>query len=89
MEEVISRIIEGSLGIVLGFFMVIKSNWIVNNTGRIATAEKYLGNGGTFTFVRIVGIFLMVVFFAHMTGILGYLYLSVAGFFYSFLGAER
>ena len=36
--------------------------------GEIAVAEKYMGPGRTYTFIKVVGLFMIVVSFMYLTG---------------------
>ena len=50
------RIIVSLIGIAIGIFLVVKSPALVNALGDISFAEQYLGNGGTYTFYKLVGV---------------------------------
>lgn len=60
------------LGIVLiiaGFVITWKSDWLMNNFGRIAWAEEKLGmEGGTRLFYKLIGVTVIVFAFLYMTG---------------------
>jgi hypothetical protein len=57
----IARIIIGTVVAILGLVMTIKSEWMFQQFGRIAFAEKYLGlEGGTRLFYRILGVLLFI-----------------------------
>ncbi len=74
----ILRLIFGPLGIVLGFLIVSKSEWLLENFGRVDFAEKYLGlQGGTRLFYKLLGILIMVIAFLYLTGFLGEIVLSI------------
>ena len=63
------------IGIILisvGFIVVWKSDWIMNNFGRIPWAEAKLGmDGGTRLFWKLIGIIIILGSFLYMTGALG------------------
>ncbi len=42
--------------LVLGFVFIYYSKWIVDNTMRFPSVEKFLGSGGTYTFWKIAGV---------------------------------
>jgi len=60
------------LGIILlgvGFVIVWKSDWIMDNFGRIAWAEEKLGmEGGTRLFYKLIGIVVIIGAFMYMFG---------------------
>ena len=51
------------LGLAAGFLAIIYSKWITDSTYRIFFAEKWLGNGGTYIFWKIVGVLLILLSF--------------------------
>jgi hypothetical protein len=71
------QIVIGVLGIGIGIFMVAKARWIVENIGTSATAERFLGGGGTYTALRIGGILLSLIFLMYMTGFLNRIVISI------------
>lgn len=66
------RFILGPLIIVLGVLMMKYTVQITENTGRIDFAEKYLKGGlaGTYTWWRLVGLFLIIISMLWMSGML-------------------
>lgn len=65
------QILVGIIGIVFGFTLVWKANWIVENLGRIAWAEKYLGSeGGSRMMYKLIGIVVIILSFMLMFGIM-------------------
>ena len=60
------RYVIGLLVIAVGFMLVWKADWIVNNFGRVNWAEKYLGyDGGSRLFWKLMGlivIFLSIIY---------------------------
>jgi len=54
------RIILGLIVALVGFLMIYKTRTFQGITGRIAWAEDKLGGGGTYTFLKILG--LLVIF---------------------------
>jgi len=57
--------------IVLGILMVIYTKKVHDFTGDVPFAEKFLGRGGTFLFLKLIGLALAVLSFMWMTGGLG------------------
>lgn len=64
----LNQIIIGIIGIAIGIFCVIKARDIVQWFGTSATIERRLGPGGTYTFLRILGVFLIFTFILFMFG---------------------
>ena len=59
--------IVGIIFTALGVFMVIKTDWIVSFSGRVAFAEKYLGTeGGTRLFWKLIGVIIVIVAWMYM-----------------------
>ena len=57
------------LVIAVGFLMVWKSDWIVNNFGRVNWAEKYLGyDGGSRLFWKLMGVIVIILAMMYMFG---------------------
>lgn len=62
----------GIIAIGIGFLLVWKADWLMNNFGRIAWAEEHLGmEGGTRLLYKIIGILVIVGAFLVMTGAAG------------------
>ena len=80
------QIIYGLLGIIGSLILTVKAHKIVDNTGRIQWAERVLGGAGTYTFVRLLGIFLSLFFFLYMFGLVGIVYKEIVDFIYSLFG---
>lgn len=59
-------IVWGTLITAVGVMMIIKTEWLVQNFGRIAWFDKYLGTeGGTRLGYKIIG--LIIIFFGILT----------------------
>lgn len=52
----------GLIGVAIGFLITWKTEWILQNFGRIDWAEEKLGGGGTRLFWKLFGI--AVIFFS-------------------------
>ena len=58
----IGKFIFGIIIAIIGFLIVWKSEWLLNNFGRIPFAEKHLGtSGGTRLMYKIIGIIVIIV----------------------------
>lgn len=68
------RIIVGIIGIPLGFVMIYYRERIKRFTGDFAFAEKYLGVGGTYTFIALLGVVIAVGSMMYMFGTLQVLF---------------
>lgn len=65
------QIVAGILIVIVGYFLVAKSEWLLNNFGRIAWFEQHLGiEGGTRLFYKLLGILIIVMGFMYATGML-------------------
>ena len=63
------NIFIGLIGVVAGFLITWKSEWLLQNFGRIDWAEAHLGTeGGTRIFWKLFGITLILLSFLFMTG---------------------
>ena len=56
----IFRFITGMLIAAFGTLMILKTEPIYNFVGRIPTAEKYLGSGGSRLFIKLIGIIIIL-----------------------------
>jgi hypothetical protein len=58
----IGKIIFGIIIAGIGFILVWKSEWLLNNFGRIPFAEKHLAHsGGTRLMYKIIGIIVIII----------------------------
>lgn len=54
----------------VGFLLVWKTEWLVQNFGHIDWAEQHLGSdGGTRLFWKLIGILIILIGFGTLTGI--------------------
>ncbi|MFA5129141.1 MAG: hypothetical protein WC445_04275 [Patescibacteria group bacterium] len=76
----ITRIIVGVIGTVIGSIMVIKSEWLLSFFGRINWAEIHLGaEGGTRLFYKLIGILAIIISLMIMTGMIEGLLFAIFG----------
>lgn len=62
--------IGGILIVGVGFLLVWKSDWLLNNMGRIDWAERHLGTeGGTRLMYKLIGIIIIIAGFLHATNL--------------------
>lgn len=72
------RYIFGTIVIVIGFLIIWKSEWLLQNFGRIDWAEEKLGSdGGTRLFYKLVGLAIIFISFLYMGGFVEALLLRV------------
>jgi len=65
--------------VLLGLVLVIKSEWFMNNFGRIAWAEEHLGGGGSRLMYKLIGlVFIFGAIFA-VTGIMEDIVVGIFG----------
>jgi len=77
-----SRIIFGIGGIALGLAMLRYTRQFKMWTGNIGWAERFIGMGGTYTVLRLLGILLAIIAFLYLTGGLNNLVSSLFGRFF-------
>ena len=66
------HIIIGLIMMVVGFLIVVKSEWMLNNFGRIGFFDQHLGaEGGTRLGYKLIGIFVIFVGFLVFTNMIG------------------
>jgi hypothetical protein len=69
MLNSLMRYIFGIIAIVIGFVIIWKSEWFLQNFGRIDWAEAKLGaEGGTRLFYKLVGLIIILISFLYMGG---------------------
>lgn len=51
-----------------GFGLLIYTEKVKSFIGEVAFAEKYLGSGGTYTFLKLLGLFLLFASIIYITG---------------------
>lgn len=61
------RIILGLIGIIVGFLIIWKSEWFLQNFGRVDWAEEKL-SGGSRLFYKLVGLAVIIISFLYMGG---------------------
>ncbi len=62
--------LQGLMGCILGFLIVVFRPQIKGFTGDIGFAERYLGPGGTWTFLLFLGILIFILSLMWMFGTL-------------------
>ncbi len=66
-----AKIIIGLLGIGLGLLLAIKNEWFLQNVGRLASIERYMGSfGGSRLFYQLLGVLIIAFSTLYMTGML-------------------
>ncbi len=73
------RIIVGLLGVVVGALITIKGEWCYQNFGPVAWAEAHLGQGGSHTFYKLLGITIVIISFLITTGLIESILLGIFG----------
>lgn len=65
-------VIIGIIMVAVGFLMNWKTEWLIENFGKLEWPEEHLGSsGGTRLFYKLLGIGLIILGFMTMTGLLG------------------
>lgn len=68
------------IAIIIGVFLVIKTEWFLRTFGRVAWAEEKLGlEGGSRLFYKLLGLAIIFLSVLIMTGILQEIALSIFG----------
>ncbi len=49
------------IGMGLGFLLLLKPLQIIQLTGKVEWAERHMGQGGSYGFIQLAGVFLMLV----------------------------
>ncbi|MEK7631785.1 MAG: hypothetical protein AAB445_02875 [Patescibacteria group bacterium] len=66
------KYLVGIILIGIGFVIVWKAEWLMDNMGRIDWAERHLGSdGGTRAFYKLIGVAIILLSFLLMGGGLG------------------
>lgn len=73
------RILVGLIGIPLGFLVLLYRDKVKDFVGNISWAEKYLGTGGTWTALILIGVLTIVLSFMFMIGSLQNMILKLFG----------
>ena len=75
------KIILGLFLVAAGATITIKSEWLYQNLGGFADAERYLGAGGARLAYKLIGIVMSIVGFLIMTSLIDSVLLSVLKLF--------
>lgn len=74
------KYILGIMVIAVGIFMIIKTEWIVENFGTSDWAEANMGtSGGSRLLYKLIGLALIFGSMMMMTGMLGEIFISIFG----------
>ncbi|MFA6427879.1 MAG: hypothetical protein WCW16_05605 [Candidatus Magasanikbacteria bacterium] len=73
------KYVIGFLVIALGAFMVIKTQWMIENFGHSEWAEAKIGGGGTRLMYKVLGIVFIFLSLMGMTGMLGNMIMKFFG----------
>jgi uncharacterized membrane protein YkgB len=69
MISFIKHFILGLIISTVSFILLIRNEWLINQTGTWDWAERHLGSeGGTRLFLKLISIFGMIIGFLVMTG---------------------
>lgn len=74
--------LQGFIGMVIGFLILVLRPQIKDLTGDIGFAERYLGQGGTWTFLALLGIAIFILSLMWATGTLQDALLNAFGGFF-------
>ena len=66
------KILLGIILVIIGFLFVAKSEWLLNNFGRIGFFEEHLGTeGGSRLGYKLIGLFVIFIGFLVSTNMIG------------------
>jgi len=65
-----NQILVGILGIPLGIIMLKYNKQVKDFVGDISWAEKHIGSGGTYFFLKMISLLISILSFLYMTGTL-------------------
>lgn len=64
--------------IAVGSFLIIKTEWFIQNFGTSSWAEEHMGtSGGTRLFYKLVGLGVIIIAFLGVSGLLGGIILGI------------
>ncbi|KKP36822.1 MAG: hypothetical protein UR27_C0013G0042 [Candidatus Peregrinibacteria bacterium GW2011_GWA2_33_10] len=78
----LNRIIIGLIGIPTGFLILYYRARLKDWIGNIYFAEKYLGRGGTWEILPLIGLGISILSFLYMIGSLQKIFFSLFGKFF-------
>ncbi|MBU1130591.1 hypothetical protein KJ840_00455 [Patescibacteria group bacterium] len=74
------KFIIGLIGIAAGFLLIWKSNWIVQNFGRIDWAEEHIATeGGTRLLWKLIGLAIIFISMLYMFGMVEGIIIGIFG----------
>lgn len=74
-----NKVLFALIGFPLALLIIIYRAKIKDFTGNIPFAEKYLGAGGTYTFILLLGVIVFIITLLYITGTLQSLMRAVFG----------
>lgn len=77
-----NRIMIGIIGIPAGFLIIRYREKVKDSLGNIGFAEKYLGKGGTWTVIPLIGLGISILSFLWMIGNLQTIFKQLFGRFF-------
>lgn len=81
------RYLWAILGVAIGAFIVVKSEWFYQNFGTVNWAEQHLGaEGGSRLFYKLVGLAIILLSFLLVSGLLESIFWSIFGRLFGFAG---
>lgn len=76
------QVLAGLAGVGIGVFLVIKSRSIKNFFGNVAWAEEHIGQGGTDSLWKLIGVAIIILSFLWMAGNTQKIFWGVMGQFF-------
>lgn len=74
------KYIVALIAIAVGIFLIIKTEWFIENFGTNAWAEEHMGtSGGTRLFYKLIGLAIIILAMMGVTGLLGNFIMATFG----------
>lgn len=73
----------------VGLLFVLKTDGLVGVTGRVGWAERNLGNGGTFSLYKLIGLLLIVIGMLYVTGLFDRMFRGILTFIFGGFGQTQ
>jgi hypothetical protein len=74
------KYVIGIAAIAVGIFIVLKTEWIIENFGTSEWAEQHMGmSGGTRLLYKLIGVIMIILSMMGMTGLLGEVIIGTFG----------
>ena len=74
------KYIVGLIALIVGVFLIVKTEWFIENFGTNAWAEEHMGtSGGTRLMYKLIGLAIIIIAMMGVTGLLGNFIMATFG----------